>query len=151
MAQAAVLEPGAARGSGADPHPGSDPDRWWSRVFGGVFVVSGLANLLLLSLDSSAYDSFADSSYWPWITHSWRSVLVPNVDYLIPLLAVFEAAVGGCILGRRWRPLGIAGAAAFNAALMLFGWGFWLWSLPVLGLLGVFAVRESRMARAAGG
>lgn len=132
--------------------PLADPNRRSARVFGGIFLAGGLAHLLLLSLDSSAYDSFADSSYWPFITHAWHSVLVPNVYYLVPLLAVFEAAVGAAILSRRYRMAGIAAAGTFNTALMLFGWGSAIWSVPVLALLARFALQETRTAhRAAGG
>lgn len=128
-----------------------DPNRWWARAFGAMFMGGGLAHLVLLSLNSAAYDSFADASYWPYITDSWRSVVVPNVYYLVPMLAVFELAVGASILSRRIRIVGIAGAATFNAALMLFGWGFFIWSVPVLGLLGLFFVREKTAAGPARG
>ena len=87
--------------------------------------------------------SFADGSWWPFITHAWRSVLVPNVHYLIPPLAAYEAAVGLLILSRIHRRIGIGAAIAFNAALILLGWGFCLWSLPVIALLIRFWYLES--------
>ena len=70
--------------------------------------------------------------------------MIPNVYYLIPVLAVFELAVGVLILGRHYRRVGIAVATVFTLTLTLFGWGFFLWSGPVLALLGRFTVRELR-------
>lgn len=139
-----LTTPSVVRDSPVEVDAGSrtDPNRWWARSFGGMFVGGGLAHLLLLSLHSAAYDTFANASYWPFITHAWRSVLVPDVYYLVPLLATFELAVGVVIVGRPFRLLGISAAAAFNAALVLFGWGFFIWSGPVLALLSVFALRE---------
>ena len=62
---------------------------------------------------------------------------------LIPLLAAFEASVGVLILVRRTRRIGIACAIGFSVALMLFGFGIWAWSLPVIALLAYFWRLES--------
>lgn len=131
----------ARREDGRTPE---DVNPWWPAGFGAVFLASGLAHLLLMSLNPAAYDNFADASWWPLVAHAWRSVLVPNVHYLIPVLAAFELGVGCAILSRRFRMVGIAAAAAFNAALTLFGWGFFAWSLPALALLARFAWLERR-------
>jgi hypothetical protein len=69
-----------------------DPGRWWARAFGGMFLAGAAAHIILVTARPSSYGSFADGSWWPFITHAWRSVLLPNVHYLIPLLVVFEAA-----------------------------------------------------------
>jgi len=120
----------------------SDPNRRWALGFGGLFLAGGVANLMLVLLVPHAYDNFADASYWPFVTHAWHSVVVPNVQSLITLLAVFELTTGVLILGRRHRCLGMAAAATFSVALTLFGWGFFFWSVPTLALLGRFAIRE---------
>ena len=123
---------------------GNDPTRWWARGFAGLFLLASLTNIVLVSRSATAYDSFADGSYLPFVTHIWRSVFVPNVYVFIALLAGFEATVGVLMLPRRTRRLAIACAIAFNVALMLFGWGFWLWSPPVIVLLGYFWRRAGR-------
>jgi hypothetical protein len=120
-----------------------DPNRWWARAFGGLFLAGTATHIILLTTRPSSYDSFADGSWWPFIGHAWRSVLVPNVHYLIPLLVLFEAAIGLLILSRAYRRIGIGAAIAFNAALVLFGWGFCLWSVPVIALLLRFWYLES--------
>lgn len=120
-----------------------DPARWWARTFGGLFLAGAVTHIILVTTRPGSYGSFADGSWWPFITHAWRSVLLPGVHYLIPLLVVFEAATGLLILSRAYRRIGIGAAIAFNAALILFGWGFCLWSIPVVGLLLRFWYLES--------
>lgn len=120
-----------------------DPNRWWARAFGGMFLAGAATHIILVTTRPSSYGSFADGSWWPLIAHAWRSVLLPNVHSLIPLLVLSEAAVGLLILSRAYRRIGIAAAIAFNAALILFGWGFCLWSVPVIFLLLRFWHLES--------
>jgi hypothetical protein len=121
-----------------------DANRRWAIAFGGMFLAGAAAHIVLVSTRPAAYNSFADGSWWPLVAHAWRSVLVPSVQYVIPLLIVFECIVGMLILGRAHRRLGIAAAIAFNAALILFGWGFCLWSIPVIALLRRFWHLESK-------
>lgn len=122
-------------GERSSPPRRGGPNRWWARAFGGMFLAGAATHLILVTTRPSSYGSFADRSWWPLIAHAWRSVLLPNVHLLIPLLVLFEAAVGLLILGRAYRRIGIAAAIAFNVALSLFGWGFCLWSVPVIVLL----------------
>ncbi|HEX7994648.1 MAG TPA: hypothetical protein VF506_12055 [Streptosporangiaceae bacterium] len=121
-----------------------DPRRWWARAFGWIFLGSAVIHLILVSAAPSSYDSFADGSWLPFVRQAWRSVLVPNVGYLIPVLIAFEAAVGVLILSRRYRRTGIAAAILFNLALIMFGWGFCIWSVPVVALLLLFWHLEAR-------
>lgn len=120
-----------------------DSNRWWARAFGGLFLAGAATHVILVTIRPSSYDSFADGSWWPFIAHAWRSVLVPNVHVFISLLVLFEAAVGLLILNGAYRRIGIAAAIAFSTALILFGWGFYLWSLPVIALLFRFWHLES--------
>jgi len=131
-----------ASGRSSPPRQG-DPNRWWARVFGGMFLAGAATHIILVTTKPSSYGSFADGSWWPFIAHAWRSVLLPNVRFLIPLLVLFEAAAGLLILSRAYRRIGIGAAIAFNAALILFGWGFCLWSVPVIVLLLRFWYLES--------
>ena len=36
------------------------------------------------------------------------------------------------LAGGRWSLLGYLGVIAFHLAMLLFGWGVWLWAVPVL-------------------
>jgi hypothetical protein len=39
------------------------------------------------------------------------------------------------LVGGSWAKLGWAGVIAFHVALMLFGFGYWMWSIPALVVL----------------
>jgi hypothetical protein len=89
-----------------------------------MFLGGAAIHIILVTVGPGSFDSFARGSWWPFIADAWRSVLVPGVYYLISLLVVFEAVEGLLILSRAYRRIGIGAAIAFNAALILFGWGF---------------------------
>jgi hypothetical protein len=60
-------------------------------------------------------------------------------------LALGELAIGVLILlGGRFARYGLLGAIAFHVALLLFGWGLLLWSVPALLLLVPLYRREIR-------
>lgn len=88
-----------------------------------VFVVRG-----------DDYADFAAGSYLPFVRDTWTSLVVPNHHLFIGgLLVAFEAAVGVlALLGGRRAVLALIGAIGFHVALLSFGWGFFLWSLPML-------------------
>ena len=49
------------------------------------------------------------------------------------LLAAREIVLGlALVIGGRLALPGLVGVIAFHLALMLFGWGVWLWSVPAL-------------------
>jgi hypothetical protein len=55
-------------------------------------------------------------------------------------LCAGEIVIGALLLaGGRAAKVGWCAAIAFHLLLMLFGWGFWLWSVPVLAALLVLA------------
>jgi uncharacterized membrane protein len=86
----------------------------------------------------SNYSGFADPAFFPWVTHAWESVVVPNPVLFIGLLAVFEATVGVLSLsGGRRTQLGYAAVIAFYSVLWLFGPEIWfvLIMLPTMLLL----------------
>jgi len=60
-------------------------------------------------------------------------------------VALGELLIGlDTLRGGHWTLLGLSGAIGFHLCLMLFGWGFWLWSLPTLTVLALCFVREIR-------
>jgi hypothetical protein len=61
---------------------------------------------------------------------------MPHAALFGLLLAAFELSVGLLILaGGRKTTLGLVAAVAFHLGLMLFGWGFWFWCVPMLAML----------------
>ena len=67
------------------------------------------------------------------------------------VLAAGEIAIGVALLnGGRWALAGYAAVLAFHLALLLFGWGTWLWSIPVLAVVVPVGLTYRRRLRAEG-
>jgi hypothetical protein len=63
---------------------------------------------------------------------------VPNHELFIGLLIVFEAAAGALVLVEgRVRQVALALLIGFNIALVSFGWGYLLWSVPMVAALSL--------------
>ena len=74
--------------------------------------------------------------------------MAPNQMIFIPLLILFEATVGVLLLlGGRWAQLGLVSTIGFHAAVVTFGWWYYLWSIPMLLAL-VLLLRALRRAGA---
>jgi hypothetical protein len=102
-----------------------------------LFIAAGAVVNLVMLVWGETYADFAETSYLVFVRETWAALVVPNRWVFISLLVVFEATVGVLVLlGGRWTRLGLIAAVAFHVALLAFGWGFWLWSVPmVLALL----------------
>jgi hypothetical protein len=109
----------------------------------GLYLGAGaLVNAVFLATGED-YADFADGAYIPFVRDTWRSLVVPDHHLFISLLIVFEATVGILVLGGGKRTLfGLAAAVAFHVALLCFGWGFYLWSIPMFGALSLLLRAE---------
>lgn len=114
-----------------------------------LYIGAGAAVNAFFLLRGDDYARFADGSPIPFVRESWRSLVVPDHDAWISLLIAFELAVGVlALLGRGRTQLAYLAAIAFHVALLSFGWGFFLWSLPMLAAL-VTLLRRERASHAA--
>lgn len=108
-------------------------------LFGGMFVLGAAAHVFLVSAHPGAYAAFADDALFGFVRTAWSSVVAGSPVLAIGALALFECTVGLLVLFGAPR-FAFAGAwlmIGFHIALMTFGWGFWLWCVPMLALLGV--------------
>ena len=113
---------------------------------GFLFLVAGAAVNGFFVLRGDDYVAFADGSPVAFVRDTWASVVVPHHDAWITLLVVFEVAVGVLALsGGRRTQLAYLAAIAFHVALLSFGWGFFLWSLPMISALVALLVFERRV------
>jgi hypothetical protein len=80
------------------------------------------------------------------VRDTWRTLVVPNHVLFISILIVYEAAVGLLVLsGGRRAEVGLIGAIGFHIALLSFGgWGFYLWSIPMLVALSLLLRAQHR-------
>lgn len=112
---------------------------------GVLYIVGGAVTNAAFLLRGDDYSKFADGSYIAFVRHTWRTLVVPNHDAWISMLIAFELAVGVlALLGGRRTQLAYAAAIAFHIALLPFGWGFYLWSVPMLAALAALLHGERR-------
>ena len=110
-----------------------------------LFLAAGAAVNTVFLATGEDYADFADRSYIAFVRHTWRTLVVPNHWLFISLLIAFEAAVGLLALrGRRWTQCSLAAAIAFHVGLLSFGWGFYLWSIPMISAF-VLLLRAARL------
>ena len=119
------------------------------RLVGGLYLGGAVVHLTLALTSANSYGPFAEGALFTFVRTGWRDIFMANPTTWALVLAAGEAAIGTAILlGGVWSRLGYLAAIAFHLMLMLFGWGFWLWSLPALGVLILLARREWRSAAA---
>lgn len=111
-----------------------------------LYLVAGAAVNFVFLVRGDDYSAFADGSYIPFVRETWRAVVAPQQMIFIPLLILFEAAVGVLLLvGGRWAQLGLVSAMGFHVALVTFGWWYYLWSITMLVAM-VLLLRAQRRA-----
>ena len=112
------------------------------RAVGGFFIFTGGVHLGMVAADVEVYRHFADGSLLPFVRDAWTDVFMAHAAVWALLVMTGELAMGLLLLrGGAAAKVGWAGVIAFHVCLMLFGWGFWFWSVPVLVFL-VWAARR---------
>lgn len=106
------------------------------RFVGCFYLTMAGINAGIVFADAGSYRHFADTSYLPFVTRMWRDVVMAHPAAWGLLLAGGEIVLGTLLLQRgRAAQAGWLGVIAFHLLLMTFGFGIWLWSVPVLALL----------------
>jgi len=106
------------------------------RIVGGFFLFTGGIHLGIVAAGPEFYRNFADEALLPVITSAWQDVFMANPYVWGLALSLGQVALGLLLLlGGSWATIGWAGVIAFHLGLMLFGWGYWLWSVPALAFL----------------
>jgi hypothetical protein len=120
--------------------PGSTTTRL---VIGGFYLVMAGINIGVVVGDAETYRHFADGAVFAFVRDGWLDIVMTAPGVWIGLLAAGEIAIGTALLAGGWWTLpGYAAIIAFHLALVLFGWGFLIWSGPVLLLMALVLRRE---------
>lgn len=103
---------------------------------GVLYLGAGAAVNAWFLLRGDDYAEFANGAAVAFVRDTWRDLVVPHHTVWISLLIVFEVGVGAlALLGGKRMQLAYGAAIAFHVALLAFGWGFALWSLPMTAAL----------------
>jgi hypothetical protein len=112
-------------------------------VTGGLLLVTGGVHLGIVAADTGFYTTFADHALLPFVRDGWADIFMAAPTFWGLCLMTGELLLGTLLLaGGRWACLGWVGVIAFHLLLMLFGVGFWSWSLPALAVLVPLAIVE---------
>ena len=114
------------------------------RFTGCLFLFTSGIHVGLVAADPQFYRPFADQALVGFVRTGWSEIFMANPVLWGLMLAAGEAALGVLLLAPAARAVrvGWAGVIGFHLLLMLFGFGFWLWALPVLAVLVPAAVRD---------
>lgn len=123
----------------------------------GVYAVSALwvlggaiVNGLFLA-GGDNYSGFADGASTSFVRDTWESLVVPNHSLFIGLLIAYEALAGVLVLiPGRIRQAALLSLIAFDVLLLSFGWGYLVWSVPMVVALTLLW-REGRSPYVVGG
>lgn len=98
-----------------------------------LWLVGGAAANAAMLADGSTYTGFADGSPIPFVHETWESLVVPHHHVFIGLLILGEALAGVLVLvPGRVREIVLLALVAFNATLVVFGWAFAIWAVPMV-------------------
>jgi hypothetical protein len=87
-------------------------------------------------IDGTTYSGFATGSPIPFVRDTWESLVVPHHHVFIGLLVAGEALAGVLVLvPGRVREVVLICLVAFNATLVVFGWAFAIWAVPLVASL----------------
>lgn len=113
---------------------------------GAFFLVMAGINIGICVGNPEKYRHFADHGLFPFVRTGWDDIVMVHPGAWIGLLAAGEIAIGLAFLASRsWLRAAYTAAICFHVALMMFGWGVWLWAVPVIVLL-VVAAHTDRVA-----
>lgn len=136
MTSVAPAEVGSSEAGGERRHPAR-------AVVGGFYLFTGGVHLGIVAAGTGFYRHFADQALVPFVHDRWVDVFMPHASFWGLCLMLGETMLGILLfLGGRWAKVGWVGVIAFNVLLVLFGWGFLLWSVPAVGVLTFLAVRD---------
>jgi hypothetical protein len=106
------------------------------RFVGGFYLFTAGVNAGMALADPEVYREFASEAFFSFVTNAWQDVVMSHPVPWFAALAAGELVLGLLLLrGGLAARVGWAGVLAFQVLLMLFGFGFWMWSLPVLAVL----------------
>lgn len=112
-------------------------------VVGGFYLFTGGVHLGIVAADTNFYRPFAEDALLPFVRDGWSDVFMAHPGFWGLCLVVGETLLGVLLLlGGGWAKVGWSGVIAFNVLLMLFGLGFFFWSVPVLAVLVILAAKD---------
>lgn len=122
--------------------------RWPARgrkVVGGFYLSMAGVHLGIVVANPDFYETFPDQSSLQWVRTAWAEVFMADPVLWGLVMFAAETVIGVMLLaGGRWTLPGWALVIGFHLALLLFGWGYLFWVVPVLAVVVPLAVADWR-------
>jgi hypothetical protein len=126
-----------------EPAEVARPSRLGAVVVGCFFLCTASVHVGIVMADPGFYGSFGDAALFGLVRRGWSELFMAHPASWGLAVAAGEAVLGALLLlGGRAARVGWIGVLTFHVLLMLFGYGFWLWSVPALALFGWLAARD---------
>lgn len=140
---------GRSHGPWPSPNPSPGPTvralRWppgYTAAAGAFYMFTAGIHAGIVAADAQFYRPMAEQSPWGFVRVGWAEIFMAHPHGWGLFAAALEAFLGVLLLtGGRASRVGWVGIIAFQVALVLFGWGFLLWSVP-FGMLLVLGARH---------
>src|SRR4029453_3525595 len=117
---------------------------------GALFVGGGALFNTWTFATGGDYSNFADGTYLPFVTDTWRAVVAPNQGFFISLPIALEGAGGvPARVGGGWAQLALMAGIGFHIGLMFFGWMYYPFSIAMIVAFALLLRAERRNAVAA--
>ena len=113
--------------------------------FVAIFGLGAVVHIGLALWNPDTYQHFADGALFDWVYDGWQNIFMADPRLWALLLGAGELLIAALLIFA--RQLGYLAVIAFHLALMLFGWGFWLWCVPALAFAVPAAVHTFRTER----
>lgn len=102
-------------------------------IVGGFYLSMGGVHLGIVAADAQFYRPFAAKALFAFVRDGWTDIFMAHPHLWGLAMVVGETLLGAALLAGGWyAKLGWVGVIAFHLLLMLFGYGFWAWSVPAL-------------------
>ena len=119
------------------------PRRLGATIIGCFFLCTAGVHVGIVMADPHFYAAFGDRALFGFVRSGWSDVFMVHPAAWGLAVAAGEASLGALLLvGGPAARVGWVGVLTFTVLLTLFGYGFCLWSVPALVVLGWVASRD---------
>ena len=118
-------------------------------IFGVIYLIGAVANLVMVIMSPEIYYAFADGTFVQFYREAWNTVVVPNLFFFIALTIIFEITLGLLFLiSRRFSKIALIFGIIFCLGLVPFGIEFVYGNIPLALIQGFLLWKEAKTGTA---
>jgi len=114
-------------------------------IFGIIYLIGAVANLVMVIVSPEIYHAFADGAFVQFYREARNTVVVPNLFFFIALTIIFEITLGLLFLiSRRFLKIALIFGIIFCLGLVPFGIEFVYGNIPLALIQGFLLWKEAK-------